>query len=181
LDIADGEEREEMLKMQISFVIDAETESRFKDYIQQDMGMTMLFQEEDNSYAKIHDFYDSCVPGWFIVWLYKEGLNDFSIVNDNAGKIDTMVSNVIELKRTTVHEDKRVVPGRLWLSASYYNDEGEKIKKSDAFIDLYKRLASWVRKNAKRRTFTDARGVEWTEYITDSILELLEKEGYRLY
>jgi hypothetical protein len=142
----------------------------------------MLFHEEDGSYAKIHDFPDLCIPGWFHLWLYKEGLNDFDIVDNNAGKIDTLDSNVIELSRTSIlHKDKEVISGRLWLSTSYYNDEGEKIKKSDAVIDLYKRLASWIRKNAKRRTFINATGSERTEYITDPMLELIEKEGYRLF
>jgi hypothetical protein len=81
--------------------------------------------------------------------LYTEQFGDlFLKTYNNNERIDTIKSSVIEFSCTRVdHGKKSITDGRIWIESGYYNECGEYINKSKEFINLYNKLARWIKKN----------------------------------
>lgn len=70
-------------------------------------------------------------------------------------------------------DEKRVSRGIICVEMFYYDENGEKVKKSQELDDFYKKLVKWIKKNIPYQEVT-VNGYTSKEYITDDIVELIK-------
>lgn len=167
------------MSKQINFLMDKDTEEKFLIYIKEN-GVAIF---EGNNYSpKIIEVLPEPFSGkgWFKVYLYNNQ-EDLILNKLSTGReyIDSIKSPVIEFNRTIIREGaKEVSRGRLWLETKFYNEDGELVSKDIDLDEWYKNLCKWIKKNVPRTEISN-NGREYKEYITKSVVQLLE-QGYKI-
>lgn len=164
---------------QINFLMDKDTEEKFLIYIKEN-GVAIF--EGNNDSPKIIEVLPEAFSGkgWFKVYLYNNQ-GDLILNKLSTGReyIDSIKSPVIEFSRTIIREGaKEVSRGRLWLETKFYNEDGDLVSKDSDLDEWYKNLSKWIKKNAPKTEISN-NGREYKEYITKSVVQLLE-QGYKI-
>lgn len=164
---------------QINFFMDKDTEEKFLIYIKEN-GVAIF--EGNNDSPKIIEVLPEPFSGkgWFKVYLYNNQ-GDLILNKLSTGReyIDSIKSPVIEFRRTIIKEGaKEVSRGRLWLETKFYNEDGDLVSKDSDLDEWYKNLSKWIKKNAPKTEISN-NGREYKEYITKSVVQLLE-QGYKI-
>lgn len=165
---------------QINFLMDKETEKRFFEFIRKD-GVVLF--EGNNEVPQIINILPEPFSGKgrFSIYIYNEKFGKYIISETKKGikYIDSIKSTVIEFNRTIIREGaKEVSRGRLWLETKFYNEDGELVSKDIDLDEWYKNLCKWIKKNVPRTEISN-NGREYKEYITKSVVQLLE-QGYKI-
>jgi len=117
-------------------------------------------------------------------WLYLHNGQSGDLITREIGNgieiIDIHPSPVIEIKcaYTYVEIDidsvrKTTRGGDIYIKTGYYNESYERIKKPKEFINLYNRLARWIKKNVPYKC-------EYNSYICDNMFALVHEGFFRV-
>ena len=82
--------------------------------------------------------------------------------------VESTISEVIEFSRSDGMSHKKLGCGRLWIETSFYDVDGNLIRKSDDFIKWYESLTKWIKKFAA----TKIQGA----YIMPSALQYFQEQ-----
>ena len=134
---------------------------------------------------------------WSKLYLYKPEMGQYDVValDDGREYVDSYSSSVIEYSRTTIwYECKRISQGRLYVVMKYYNKNDDYVSKCDELNTWYQALCRWIRKNVPKHEYENpltleyvnrmgfeygvAPGYKCKEHISDSLLRLVQEEGY---
>ncbi len=111
----------------------------------------------------------------YTVYLYKENYGEF--LRNNYRRVDFMNGPVIEFSKSMIDaETKRLIRGRLWMDSWYFDEAGNKVKKSELLTKDYEKLVRWVKKHVPYQEY-EQKGYILKEYISDEVIEL-QKQGY---
>ena len=75
---------------------------------------------------------------------------DSKIVINDIEEINELDSEVIEFYRCKLSSNKQLSPGRFWVEMNFYDEQGEKKRKSDWLNQMYNKFAGYVRKNFRK-------------------------------
>ena len=163
---------------QATFYINEIKAREFVDYILS-LGGNFITKRDfqifyDNDYEKIKNEYGNIFTN-----IHSESFGDIAYeysINYRGEVYKTFndtFSEVIEFHNSRIFlDEKRVSRGRICVEMFYYDENGDKIKKSKELDDFYKKLAKWIKKNIPYQEVT-TNGYTRKEYITDDIIELI--------
>jgi hypothetical protein len=113
----------------------------------------------------------------YTVYLYKENYGVFLRNKSDSRYIDFMDGPVIEFSKSMIDaETKKLIRGRLWMDGWYFDEAGNKVKKSELLTKDYEKLVRWVKKHVPYQEY-EQKGYILKEYINDEVIEL-QKQGY---
>lgn len=163
---------------QINFYMDRKTEEKFQEYIlSQDF---LIISQDRIENIVVNDLFYS-KNGLFIT--IKEELPNIVVEKYPLRTyIDVYRLNVIEYFRTTVeYEEKKYFGrGRIYVVASYFNNDGKILHKNIKLIKAYEKLVRWIKKNCPMTEFMQD-GYNEKAYMSSEIKRLIDEEGYKLY
>ncbi len=163
---------------QINFYIEKELEEKL---IQQlfNEGFVIVAEDLDNKELVTYDEFQKVNPKVYIMYLYKKEFGKLIIDKECEFRLDCLRSPIIELTRTLIKNDKKIVTrGRLWVETKYYDENGEIILKDSILTKEYNSLVKWVKKNVPYQEVMKGEYVI-KEYITDNMKSLAES-GFKL-
>lgn len=163
--------------------MDTQDELKFVEYIKS-KGL-LIFLKEDGKRLKEIDKLSEFKDTWcYGVWLYKE---DFGLIDshnvDTGFLCITDRSYTIEFRRTSIDDEEKVVRGgRIWYQTSYYDENGELIKKGGEIEKVYQQLCRYIRNNLCKivKMIETPRGQCKRIYYCSKSIKSLYESGYKL-
>ena len=153
---------------QINFYMSEEVQAEFIDFLKQN-GF-VYFDSRENKVENIAD------KKYYAVYLYKESYGEFCGKKNNRN-INDYDDPIIQFCKTLINpEAKTLTRGRLWMTDWYFNEAGNKVKKSELLTKDYEKLVRWVKKHVPYQEY-EQKGYILKEYISDEVIEL-QKQGY---
>lgn len=140
---------------QVNFYMDGNDERSFIEFLRADPN-TVIFRSSEKT-SEIEDLVDLPKPNeleWFALNLWHKHLStpvlDY-IERQGYYSPNKEVSEIIEFDRST-KDQGRLVRGRLWAEMQYWSKEDppQVVRKSEAFVKWYNRLANWIKKQSER-------------------------------
>ena len=154
---------------QINFYMSETVQAEFIEFLKQNQ-----FLYYDSRANKVENPPDK---KYYAVYLYKENYGEFLRNKHDSRYIDFMDGPVIEFCKTLINEEKKTITrGRLWMDSWYFNEAGNKVKKSVLLTKDYEKLVRWVKKHVPYQEY-EKKGYILKEYINDEVIEL-QKQGY---
>ena len=183
---------------QIIFCMDREHESIFFDYLKANCKISDGIKGDQLNYVDtIQEQVVSQETENTVLYLYKPEFGVYNLDTTENGRIyiDTYSSPIIEFVRTLVLPDiKMITSGRLYVVAKYYDMNDNLQTKHDGLLKLYNKLCRWIRKNLQYHEYFNPYTLEYVnrmnleygidkgyitkDYISDSLLALINEEGY---
>jgi hypothetical protein len=183
---------------QINFFMDYETEAKFFEYL---LPQCKISNKVVNGEMIFIDTLPERFSGqdWFQLHLYKPEMGPCDIVihDDGKGYVNaySSYSPVIEFCRSVIRTDDKIITrGRLYVVMKYYDKDDNNVSKPEELNKWYNELCRWIRKHLPRREYENPISLEYAnrmcleygvspghmtkEYISDSILRLVQEEGY---
>lgn len=160
---------------QITFYVEKELEEKL---IQQlfNEGFVIVAEDLENKELVTYDELQKVNPKAYIMYLYKNNFGKLIIDKECEFRLDSLRSPVIELTRTLIKNDKKIIiRGRVWVETKYYDENGEVIIKDSILTKEYNSLVKWIKKNVP---FQEVIKGEYVikEYVTDHIKSLAESD-----
>jgi len=166
---------------QIEFIIDNATEDNFYNYLIS-QGFN-FYIENNNNVEEINKFPQPFTTDfWYSINLYKKGFGDLIIkeTKNNIKYIDKLLSPIIEYSRSVILENNKTISkGRLWVELRYYDNKNILKSKSKDLDDCFKILSKWIKNNLKQYEVNSNSNI-YNLYITESMKDFIENNGYKI-
>nr|WP_314458959.1 hypothetical protein [uncultured Clostridium sp.] len=163
---------------QINFYIEKEFEEKLIQQIFNE-GFVIVAEDLDEKMLVTYDEFQKVNPKVYIMYLYKKNFGKLVIDKDCEFRLDSLRSPIIELTRTLIKNDKKIVTrGRLWVETKYYDENGEIILKDSILTKEYNSLVKWIKKNVPNQEVMKGEYII-KEYVTDYIRNLTDN-GFKL-
>lgn len=166
------------MSKQINFYIENEIE---ENLIQQlfNEGFVIVSEDLDNKELVTYEEFQKVNSKAYIMYLYKKDFGKLIIDKECEFRLDFLRSPIIELTRTLIKNDKKIITrGRLWVETKYYDENGKMIIKDSNLTKEYNSLVKWIKTNVPFQEVTKGEYVI-KEYITENIKSLVES-GFKL-
>jgi len=160
---------------QINFYMSKDVEAEFIEYLKQNNFIFLHIDFKNNKIIDTHGETNNSSA----LYLFKEVYGDIIMQEGVLSRLNTIKSPVIELRRTIIKEDKKMIHrGRIWVSNQYYDELGIIIKKNPQLIQDYNLLVRWIKKHVPYQEIKkEEHSVK--EYVNDEMKQLGEK-GFKL-
>lgn len=163
---------------QINFYIEKELEEKLIQQIFNE-GFVIVAEDLDNKVLVTYDEFQKINPKVYIMYLYKKDFGKLVIDKDCEFRLDSLRSPIIELTRTLIKNDKKIVTrGRLWIETKYYDGNGGIILKDSILTKEYNSLVKWIKRNVPNQEVMKGEYII-KEYVTDNIKNLAYN-GFKL-
>lgn len=133
-------------------------EREFLSFVQFETDTSVFMTRQSSEVIEfLQDLPTSESPGWFNLCLWNKGISPPPRIEPVGRRsfysVNKASSEVIEFYRSHFNAEGRLTRGRIWAQMSHFRvAEGvtQTVRKSEAFVKWYDRLAGWIKRHATR-------------------------------
>ena len=164
---------------QFSYYADADLSLKIREKALS-LGLEIIRQDPQNKQIiRTYSADDFCLENCIFFYDKQSGALSF---NGNTRLINAGSSPVIQVLQTIVnHEEEYISCGRLWIAASHYDANGQKIVTTPELIRKYTKLVTFIKRNVVKRDVPhgEHRDVYISSYVSVPLLSDERIKRYR--